>query len=94
MSNKKLKLWELDRISESDFKAKEKLPLILVLDDIRSLNNIGTFLKTKKGYIATNPEGFVAIDHANGGAVKLVDRLEFSTNNFNPNIIKGWENPG
>jgi len=46
MSNKKLKLWELDRISESDFKAKEKLPLILVLDDIRSLNNIGTFFRT------------------------------------------------
>jgi hypothetical protein len=29
-----------------------------------------------------------------GGAVKLVDRLEFSTNNFSTDIIKGWENPG
>lgn len=66
----------------------------IVINKLNQLNNIGTFLKTKKGYIATNPEGFVAIDHANGGAVKLVDRLEFSTNNFNPNIIKGWENPG
>jgi len=29
-----------------------------------------------------------------GGAVKLVDRMEFSTNNFSPDIIKGWDNPG
>jgi hypothetical protein len=40
----------------------------------------------------TKAEGFVAIDTiGGGGAVKLVDRLEFSTNNFDPNIIKGWQ---
>ena len=31
--------------------------------------------------IATNPEGYVAVDHI-GSAVKLVDRLEFSKANF------------
>jgi len=41
----------------------------------------------------TGHEGFVAIDRTSGGAVKLVDRLEFSTNNFDPNIIKGWDTP-
>ena len=51
MSNKKLKLWELDRISESDFKAKEKLPLILVLDDIRSLHNIGSVFRTADAFL-------------------------------------------
>lgn len=48
--NKKLKLWELDRVSEQDFKAQEKFPLIVVLDDIRSLNNIGTFFRTADAF--------------------------------------------
>ena len=55
--------------------------------------NIGTFVKTKSGFRVTNPEGFVAIDRMEGGAVKLVDRLEFSANNFSKDIIKGWDNP-
>jgi hypothetical protein len=67
---------------------------LIIINKLNQLSNINTFLKTKSGYKATNPEGFVAIDHAEGGAVKLVDRLEFSTNNFDPNIIKGWDNPG
>ena len=37
----------------------------------------------------TNPEGFVAIDRVSGGAVKLVDRMEFSFNNFT--AIKAWD---
>jgi len=39
----------------------------------------------------TGSEGFVAIDKTTSGAVKLVDRLEFSTNNFSPDVIKGWQ---
>ncbi len=46
MRNKKLKLWELDRVSEAEFKAQAKHPLIVILDDIRSLNNIGSFFRT------------------------------------------------
>ena len=39
----------------------------------------------------TGEEGYVAIDRK-GNTVKLVDRLEFSYSNFNPDIIKGWTN--
>ena len=46
-----------------------------------------TFIKTPKGFKTTNVEGFVAIDKI-GKAVKLVDRLEFSQNNFN--AAKNW----
>lgn len=44
--NRKLKLWELKRDSVEEFKKKEKFPIIVVLDDIRSLNNVGTFFRT------------------------------------------------
>lgn len=44
--NKKLKLWELGRVSNEEFKTQEKFPIILVLDNIRSLNNVGTFFRT------------------------------------------------
>ena len=56
---------------------------------MRKLNNIqsiGSFLRTKNGFKVTNPEGYVAIKQ--GGAVKLVDRLEFSRANFN--MAKNW----
>lgn len=48
--NKKLKLWELERVSEEEFKAQKKFPLILILDDIRSLNNIGSFFRTADAF--------------------------------------------
>ena len=67
---------------------------LIIINKLNSLNKIGTFVKTKSGFKVTNPEGFVAIDRMEGGAVKLVDRLEFSTNNFSADIIKGWDNPG
>jgi len=66
---------------------------LIIINKLNSLNTIGTFVKTKSGFKVTNPEGFVAIDRMEGGAVKLVDRLEFSTNNFSKDIIKGWDNP-
>lgn len=49
-SNKKLKLWELNRISESEFNAQPKIPLIVILDDLRSLNNIGSFFRTADAF--------------------------------------------
>lgn len=48
--NKKLKLWELERVSGEDFKKQHKFPIIIVLDDIRSLNNIGTFFRTADAF--------------------------------------------
>ncbi len=50
MENKKLKLWELERVNEQEFKAQKKFPLVIILDDIRSLNNIGTFFRTADAF--------------------------------------------
>ena len=48
-----------------------------------------SFIRTANGFKVTNPEGYVAIDRATGGAVKLVDRMEFSFNNFT--AVKAWD---
>jgi tRNA G18 (ribose-2'-O)-methylase SpoU len=48
--NKKLKLWELNRKTEEEFRSQEKFPIIVVLDDIRSLNNIGSFFRTADAF--------------------------------------------
>lgn len=48
--NKKLKLWELDRVSEAEFKQQKKNPIVVILDDIRSLNNIGSFFRTADAF--------------------------------------------
>lgn len=48
--NKKLKLWELDRVTEEEFKEQEKFPIIVILDNIRSLNNIGSFFRTSDAF--------------------------------------------
>ncbi|MCH2229922.1 MAG: RNA methyltransferase [Crocinitomicaceae bacterium] len=48
--NKKLKLWELDRVSEEEFKQQQKFPIIIVLNDIRSLTNVGTFFRTSDAF--------------------------------------------
>ena len=58
------------------------------LDD-GAKNYTKTFVVTTNGYKVVNPEGYVAIDNMKGNAVKLVDRLEFSFNNFN--AIKPWD---
>ena len=64
-----------------------KFHIISKLDDLKQMNS---FVLTRNGFKVTGQEGFVAIDDK-GGAVKLVDRLEFSYNNFSPDTIKGWE---
>jgi len=58
----------------------------LLLGKLNQIQSIGSFLRTKNGYKVTNPEGYVAIKR--GGAVKLVDRLEFSRANFT--MAKDW----
>ena len=67
---------------------------LIIINKLNKLSKIGTFVKTKSGFKVTSPEGFVAIDRMEGGAVKLVNRMEFSTNNFSKDIIKGWDSPG
>ncbi len=48
---RKLENSELDRKSILDFKKAEKTPLILILDDIRSLNNIGSVFRTADAFL-------------------------------------------
>ncbi len=49
--NRKLKNSELDRKSISEFKAAKKTPLIVILDNIRSLNNIGSVFRTADAFL-------------------------------------------
>ena len=75
----------------------QKLIVLAKLKLINTLNKVGsvdTFVKTRKGYKVTGAEGYVAIDKLGGDAVKIVDRMEFSYNNFSPDILKGWDKPG
>ena len=64
-----------------------KMQIVKKLNSVKGLTD--TFIKTKNGFKVTNPEGYVAIDRVSGGAVKLVDRMEFSFNNFT--AIKAWD---
>lgn len=48
---RKLKNNELGRISVSEFKAMQKTPLIVVLDNIRSVNNIGAIFRTSDAFL-------------------------------------------
>ncbi|WP_321334027.1 RNA methyltransferase [uncultured Bacteroides sp.] len=47
---RKLKITELNRISAEEFKGVKKLPLVIVLDDIRSLHNIGSVFRTSDAF--------------------------------------------
>ena len=58
-----------------------------LISKLNQVQSIGHFLKTANGYRVTAPEGFVAVDRV-AGAVKLVDRLEFSRANFT--MDKNW----
>ena len=48
---KKLKNSELDRIDVEAFKNSKKTPLIVILDNIRSLNNIGSVFRTSDAFL-------------------------------------------
>ncbi|WP_250435093.1 RNA methyltransferase [Hanstruepera flava] len=48
---RKLKNSELDRLSVDEFKNTEKTPIIIVLDNIRSLNNIGSVFRTSDAFL-------------------------------------------
>lgn len=67
-------------------KAKE-----MIVNKLNQTSSLATFLRTSTGFKVTNQEGYVAIDRLEGGAVKLVDRMEFSKANFSADVIKGWQ---
>ena len=78
-------------ISMFDMQNELVMAKIKLLTHLDSMDSISTFIKTKDGFRVTGAEGYVAIDHLTNGAVKIVDRMEFSYNNFSKDIIKGWE---
>ena len=62
----------------------------MVVKKLQEMKQVtGTFLRTDDGFKVTNPEGFVAVDRLTGGALKLIDRLEFAHANFNAQ--KQWD---
>ena len=63
---------------------------ILILRKLEQVNTMTkTFLQDDDGFRVTNPEGFVAVDKLKSDQyVKLVDRLEFTRQNFN--AAKNW----
>ena len=46
----KLKLEELNRVSVDEFKAQQKLPIVVILDSVRSLHNVGSIFRTSDGF--------------------------------------------
>jgi 23S rRNA (guanosine2251-2'-O)-methyltransferase len=48
--NRKLKLWELKRATPEEFSAQPKFPIVVVLDNIRSFNNVGAFFRTADAF--------------------------------------------
>ena len=63
-----------------------KVMIVRKLETIKS--SVDTFVRTDDGFKSTAPEGFVAVDKLKGNALKLVDRLEFSHQNFT--AAKNW----
>jgi len=47
---RKLKLDELNRASVSEFKSIEKFPVVVVLDNVRSMHNVGSVFRTADGF--------------------------------------------
>lgn len=48
---RKLKITELNRISVEEFKESDKIPLVIILDNVRSLNNIGSIFRTSDAFL-------------------------------------------
>ena len=68
------------------FLIEAKLMIVKKMDSAKGIAK--TFVKTDKGLKVVAPEGYVAIDRT-GEAVKIVDKMEFSFNNFT--VAKNWD---
>lgn len=49
--SQKLKIEELNRLSINEFKAAQKQPVVVVLDNVRSLNNVGSAFRTADAFL-------------------------------------------
>jgi len=85
----------LDWLSKNKKEVTAMIHIYRLLYDIKMMfvkkfeeitGTVGTFVDTGHGYKSTKPEGFCAV--TDQGIVKLIDRLEFSKNNFN--LAKKW----
>ena len=47
---KKKTIWDLNRVSVDEFRQSKKIPLTVVLDNVRSLNNIGSIFRTSDAF--------------------------------------------
>lgn len=48
---RKLKITELNRLTVDEFKHTQKLPLVVVLDEVRSLYNVGSVFRTSDAFL-------------------------------------------
>lgn len=48
---RKLKITELNRLTTEEFKLRKKTPLVIVLDNVRSLHNVGSVFRTSDAYL-------------------------------------------
>lgn len=48
---RKLKITELNRLTVDQFKKADKLPLVVILDEVRSLHNIGSVFRTSDAFL-------------------------------------------
>jgi len=55
---------------------------LILINKLNTIDGMKTFIRSGNGFEVTNPEGFVALGHQ-GDATKLVNRMEFSQQNFN-----------
>ncbi len=51
LPNEKLKLEELGRISVEEFKETTKIPVVVILDDVRSAYNVGSVFRTADAFL-------------------------------------------
>lgn len=94
---RKLKLDELNRLSVSEFKASDKIPVIVVLENIRSLSNVGAMFRTADAFKieAIHLVGITAkpphreIQKTALGATESVDWTHFSSIDESIEVIRG-----
>ena len=48
---RKLKITELNRLNSEEFKQTKKIPLVVVLDNVRSLHNVGSVFRTSDAFL-------------------------------------------